>query len=148
MGSAGAVMGPNAQAFDSLTAMLDAVEVDVVAVATPNGSHVDLACQAIEAGCHVIVEKPMGLTVDSVARLQATAPSEAVGFGVMQNRFAPAAQWLKRRTRLDSLARCSKCMSSASGTVMGAITFLVLGVERFPKMEARCSPSFPISWTS
>ena len=88
---------PNAQAFESLTAMLDAVEVDVVAVATPNGSHVDLACQAIEAGCHVIVEKPMGLTVDSVARLQATAArAKLLVFGVMQNRFAPAAQWLKK----------------------------------------------------
>lgn len=88
---------PNARAFDSLTAMLDAVEVDVVAVATPNGSHVDLACQAIDAGCHVIVEKPMGLTASSVARLQAKASkAKLLVFGVMQNRFAPAAKWLKQ----------------------------------------------------
>ena len=58
-----------AQAHTSLSKALQAHDVDVVAVATPNGSHVELACQAIDAGCHVVLEKPMGLDATSVEGL-------------------------------------------------------------------------------
>jgi len=49
---------PNVQAFDSLEALLAAVPVDVVHVCTPPSTHVRLATTALEAGCHVYVEKP------------------------------------------------------------------------------------------
>ena len=91
---------PEARAFASLGETLQHVGVDVVAVCTPNGSHVGLAREAVAAGCHVILEKPMGLTVDGVEGLRREA--EAAGktvFGVMQNRYAPAAQWLKDTAR-------------------------------------------------
>ena len=84
-----------AQAHTSLSQALQAHDVDVVAVATPNGSHVELACQAIDAGCHVVLEKPMGLDATSVEGLQARAHEAGLlVFGVMQNRHAPAAEWL------------------------------------------------------
>ena len=88
---------PEALAFADLEEALRHADFDVVAVATPNGSHVDLACRAMKAGCHVIVEKPMGLSVSSVERLKSESEKAGVTvFGVMQNRYAPAAQWLKR----------------------------------------------------
>ncbi len=88
---------PEARAFATLSAALTALDVDVVAVATPNGSHIDLACEAVAAGCHVVVEKPLGLDVASVERLKIDAEAKDVRvFGVMQNRYAPAAQWLKQ----------------------------------------------------
>ena len=86
-----------ARAFASLTDALASVEVDVVAVCTPNGSHVALACEAVESGCHVILEKPMGLDSSGVELLKKEAGSRGCKvFGVMQNRYAPAAQWLKK----------------------------------------------------
>lgn len=85
-----------AMAYTSLAHALLDQEFDVVAIATPNGSHVELACAAIDAGCHVILEKPMGLNSSSVEALQSKARNAGlVVFGVMQNRHAPAAQWLK-----------------------------------------------------
>ena len=73
------------------------LEVDVVSVCTPNGTHVALALEAVRAGKHVVLEKPMGLTTDSVEALKAAAEAQGVTvFGVMQNRYAPAAQWMKR----------------------------------------------------
>jgi len=88
---------PTARAFGSLASLLDAVEVDVVSVCTPNGSHISLARTAVERGCHVVVEKPMGLRAEDVRGLGELAESQGVRvFGVMQNRYAPAAQWLKR----------------------------------------------------
>ena len=88
---------PTARAFGSLASLLDAVEVDVVSVCTPNGSHISLARTAVEHGCHVVVEKPMGLRAKEVKGLGELAELKGVRvFGVMQNRYAPAAQWLKR----------------------------------------------------
>ena len=88
---------PQAKGYTSLSDALKEMTVDVVTVATPNGSHVELAMMALAAGCHVIVEKPMGLDSNSVKELHLLA--QRLGkkvFGVMQNRYAPAAQWLKK----------------------------------------------------
>ncbi|HAY56135.1 MAG TPA: oxidoreductase [Flavobacteriales bacterium] len=84
-------------AFGSLDAMLEHQRdnLDVVAICTPNGSHAHLAIQALEAGCHVVLEKPVALTAEDVIRVQHTAQSKGLKvFGVMQNRYAPAAEWL------------------------------------------------------
>jgi predicted dehydrogenase len=58
---------PNASAFTSLPAALP--HVSAVVVATPPTTHVPLALAAIEAGKHVLVEKPMGVTVDESEEL-------------------------------------------------------------------------------
>ena len=44
--------------FTSLTEALAAVPVDIVVVCTPTGEHGDVAIEALEAGKHVIIEKP------------------------------------------------------------------------------------------
>lgn len=83
-------------AFATLREALDEVDVDVVAICTPNGSHVQLAKEAVARGCHVVLEKPMGLSSQGVESLQSEAKEAGVHvFGVMQNRYAPAASWLK-----------------------------------------------------
>ena len=37
-------------------------EIDVVCICTPNGLHSDMAIDAINAGNHVVIEKPIGLS--------------------------------------------------------------------------------------
>ncbi len=57
--------------FTDAGTMLDAVRPDVVHITTPPGSHHRLAMMALEAGCHVIVEKPATTTfaeLDELAR--------------------------------------------------------------------------------
>ena len=49
--------------FTSLTDALEAVEIDVVSVCTPTGRHGEVAIEALEAGKHVIIEKPAEITV-------------------------------------------------------------------------------------
>lgn len=44
--------------------MLRVENLDVVHIATPPDSHVAIACAALEAGCHVFVEKPFALNAD------------------------------------------------------------------------------------
>lgn len=49
---------PEAREFDGLAEALAELAVDVVHVCTPPSTHAALAGQALEAGCHVYVEKP------------------------------------------------------------------------------------------
>jgi UDP-N-acetyl-2-amino-2-deoxyglucuronate dehydrogenase len=49
--------------FASLTEALAAVPIDIVVVCTPTGRHGEVAIEALEAGKHVIIEKPAETTV-------------------------------------------------------------------------------------
>ena len=77
---------------------------DVVCVATPNGLHAGQAITCLEAGMHVVIEKPMALTTADCNAIFAVAESKGKRvFGVMQNRYSPAMQWLKRLIQDSSL---------------------------------------------
>jgi predicted dehydrogenase len=49
--------------FDDLDAMLAVPGLDVVCVCTPSGAHLDPAVRAARAGKHVVVEKPLEITL-------------------------------------------------------------------------------------
>ena len=52
---------------------LDGIEIDLLVIATYSDSHAELAMQAMEAGCHVFVEKPLATTVEDAVRVVETA---------------------------------------------------------------------------
>src|SRR5579859_4500532 len=55
--------------YDHLEQMLDDRSVDAVLVSTPTAMHFEQAMLALEAGKHVMVEKPMTLDLDQSRRL-------------------------------------------------------------------------------
>ncbi|MEO8481486.1 MAG: Gfo/Idh/MocA family oxidoreductase [Acidobacteriota bacterium] len=55
-------------AYNGYRAALDDAAVDAVVVAVPPRFHFDLTCQALEAGKHVLVEKPAFTTTDDYLR--------------------------------------------------------------------------------
>lgn len=90
---------PETPLFANLEEFLAAKpNLDVVCICTPNGLHAPQAIALLRAGYHVVVEKPMALTVaecDSVIAAAKLAEKEV--FGVMQNRYSPASAWLKEQ---------------------------------------------------
>ncbi|UTW60934.1 Gfo/Idh/MocA family oxidoreductase [bacterium SCSIO 12741] len=72
------------------------MEIDVVNVCTPNGVHSDQAIEALSNRCHVVIEKPMGLTKHKTEEViyKALQVSRQV-FLVKQNRYSPSSAWLK-----------------------------------------------------
>ena len=69
---------------------------DVVNIATPNGYHTDYAIALLEAGYHVVIEKPMGLSIaDCQDVIKAMERSGKKVFVVKQNRYSPPSMWLK-----------------------------------------------------
>jgi predicted dehydrogenase len=59
--------------YASLAELFDADELDVVNLATLNTLHVEGGLQCVAAGVPVIVEKPIGDTVEGATRLVETA---------------------------------------------------------------------------
>ena len=67
---------PNVHATLSHTDLLRDSRIDAVAIATPVSTHFDLAMQALRAGKHVLLEKPMTATVEEGERLLTEAVRE------------------------------------------------------------------------
>jgi predicted dehydrogenase len=63
---------PSARMYDSYEAALRD-RPDAVLICTPPAMHILMARQAIEAGCHVLTEKPLSDTLDGIDDLQALA---------------------------------------------------------------------------
>jgi predicted dehydrogenase len=61
-------------ARDLLDALADDA-VDAVVIASPATTHADLACRALAAGKHVLVEKPLALSVEDAERVARAAAS-------------------------------------------------------------------------
>lgn len=82
------------------------LDLDAVVIAVPSGLHRDLAVAALDAGRHVLLEKPIDITVaasDDI--LRAARASGKVLSVVSQRRFAPANQFLKQLIDGGSLGR-------------------------------------------
>ena len=71
-------------------------EVDVVAVCLPPAAHVEVAASALEAGKHVLVEKPLALSLPDADRLVALADQAhgkaTVGFNLRSHRLVRRAR--------------------------------------------------------
>src|SRR5213078_108534 len=54
---------PEVQGFESVAAMCESGAIDAVWIATPNPFHAEHTIAAARAGVHIILEKPMALTL-------------------------------------------------------------------------------------
>ncbi|HEY0307474.1 MAG TPA: Gfo/Idh/MocA family oxidoreductase [Acidobacteriaceae bacterium] len=64
---------PKTYTYEQYDEMLTSGEVDAVYLATPNPGHVDLAVKTLNAGLHLLLEKPMAVSVQECERIIAAA---------------------------------------------------------------------------
>lgn len=64
---------PGARLYGDYADMLRAADIDVVHVVTPNHTHAQAAIEALQAGKHVVLEKPLGLTLAECDAVQAAS---------------------------------------------------------------------------
>ncbi|WP_221567723.1 Gfo/Idh/MocA family protein [Alkalihalobacillus sp. TS-13] len=76
--------------FLSLDELLEQEDVDVINICTPSGFHADIAVKAAQAGKHIVVEKPIALTLEDANRIIAASKEYGVKLSVVHpNRFRP-----------------------------------------------------------
>ena len=117
-GGVNSVLAGRAIGFENATTDNDAVfssdEIDTVVITTRHDSHARLTCQALAAGKHVFVEKPLALTHHELDEVEASMAAEGgretkaqhlmVGFN---RRFSPFA--IRMRDYLATVAE-PKCL--------------------------------------
>jgi UDP-N-acetyl-2-amino-2-deoxyglucuronate dehydrogenase len=82
--------GHDCAAEPDLDALLARDDIEVVCVCVPSGLHAEVGVQAAQAGKHLVVEKPLDVTLAAADRLIATASAADVRLTVIsQHRFDP-----------------------------------------------------------
>lgn len=95
-------------AYASLEELLADKSIELVTIATPNDVHEEIAIAAMNAGKHVISEKPVTISLESLDRMIAASEKNGVRFSVHQN----------RRWDADFLAMKEICQSGEIGNVI------------------------------
>jgi UDP-N-acetylglucosamine 3-dehydrogenase len=71
--------------FADLSKMLEDVHIDVIDNCTPVQFHAPISIQAINAGCHTLVEKPMAITMKEANEMVSSAKRNKVTLSVIHN---------------------------------------------------------------
>ncbi|MDU8926229.1 NAD-dependent epimerase/dehydratase family protein [Alisedimentitalea sp. MJ-SS2] len=104
----GFAMGYGIEAYTDLSEMLAAGAVDAVHICTPPHLHHAIALQCIQAGVHVLVEKPVALSGSETAEIEAAAQARNVQFNAGHNFLGiPAYARLKHLITQGKLGRIS-----------------------------------------
>ena len=78
------------KAYDDFDTMLKDPEIDLVHICLPSGMHADFGVRAARAGKHVLVEKPIDVTLEAAQRLvDACHECHVVLSSISQHRFEP-----------------------------------------------------------
>jgi predicted dehydrogenase len=99
--------------FASLQEALAAPDIDAVSICTPHALHCEQAVAAARAGKHVLVEKPIALTVDEATAMIDAAEAHGVTLYVAESlSYEPRGRYLREVVR--------------SGEPIGAVTAVTL----------------------
>jgi predicted dehydrogenase len=94
------------QAYDQLDAMLSDPRVQVITICTPSGAHLDPTLAAVRSGKHVIVEKPLEITLSRCDEITRAAQKAGVIVStIFPSRFHESSQLMKRAVEENRFGR-------------------------------------------
>ena len=97
---------PQAEVFGSFDALLEHKDIALIVIATPNALHYQQACAALEAGKHLVIDKPATPTASEARELAKLAASRGL----------VAAAYHNRRWDSDYLTMKRLCADGVIGT--------------------------------
>jgi UDP-N-acetyl-2-amino-2-deoxyglucuronate dehydrogenase len=106
-GKAKALADEHRAAWDGgLDALLARPDIDIVSVCVPSGLHAEVGVQAAQAGKHLVIEKPIDVTVAAADRLLGAAAAAGVQLTVIsQHRFDAGVRRLRELIQAGRLGR-------------------------------------------
>jgi predicted dehydrogenase len=110
-------LGDGPRVFSSARALIEEGEVDLVVIASPNATHAELAALALNAGRHVVVDKPFTATTAQAVELARLAEAKGLLLSVFHNR------------RWDSTTRTALRLLDAG--LLGTVRYASMHYDRF-----------------
>lgn len=109
---------PDLPVHRDIRALLDDASIDAVDIVVPNHLHEEIGIAALKAGKHVLLEKPMALSVEACDRLNdaAEASGKVLTIG---HEFRLSTQWGRIKSLIDEGA-------------IGAPLYAMVSLSRFP----------------
>lgn len=81
-------------------------DIDIVCVCTPSGAHMDPAVAVAQAGKHVVVEKPVEVTLERIDKIINACNESGVQLcAIFQSRFSEAVQEVKKAVEENRFGR-------------------------------------------
>jgi len=122
-----------ARVYGDMSQMLEKENLDFVDICSPPHTHCQLSLQAMEAGIHVLVEKPMALSTSEADQMVAVSRSKGVKLCVVHNlQFTPVVQKAK-----------SLVESGAIGDVVSVDVIMLAGKDGAISKEGHWCHSLP-----
>lgn len=102
--------------YADLATALDAGEIDLAVICTPSGMHIEQSTAVLGRGIHVVLEKPLDVSVAKGREFAALAASAAergvLASVISQHRFDPASVIVRRAIEEDSFGRVTSAVVS------------------------------------
>ena len=61
---------PNLKMYTDFSDLIADPDIDIISICLPSSLHAEYAVRAMEAGKHVLVEKPIDITVDAAQKIE------------------------------------------------------------------------------
>ncbi|AOV08789.1 Gfo/Idh/MocA family protein [Sporosarcina ureilytica] len=104
-----------AKPYTDLTEMLQDESIDIVCICTPSGTHATIAEQAADAKKHIILEKPIAMTLKETDQIIKAATENNVKLAIIHpNRFRPVAMKLKEILDQNLLGKISHALCTVN----------------------------------
>src|SRR6195952_5017247 len=98
---------------DDIAELLAREDIDAVTICTPGGLHADLAVAALDAGKHVVIEKPIDITLAAADRIIAAEQRSGRKVAVIsQHRFDKSTEKVLESVRSGSLGTITSAIAS------------------------------------
>jgi len=123
----------NARAYTDYRDMLEKEKPQAVSIAVPTAMHAEAGLAALDAGAHVLIEKPIAATVEEGRRLidKARAMKKKLMVGHVV-RFNPAMQALKQKLDAGELGRMYQIVCRRAGPFPARIRDVGVVVDLAP----------------
>ncbi len=101
-----------ARAYDDISQMVKTEDLDLVIICTPHPNHVEPTVEALEAGAHVLVEKPLASTLQDCDVMIEAARRTRLKLGVISQR-----RWYPPTLRVKNAMDSGKIGKPVMGTI-------------------------------
>ena len=123
------------EATDNPESLFSSGDIELVIIASPTSTHIDLIDQAIDAGIPALCEKPIDLDIERVDRLREKANASSVPIGLGFNRrFDPHFASVHERTQAGEIGQLEQLLLTSRDPAPAANDYLAVSGGIFRDM--------------